>query len=96
MPICSRSSFWKKNWQSRSESLATRLVPWQRSHLFNSPLLFVIPSEAEGSAVSFFAFCWAFLGLGHLQIGDRTFRIMGEAKSVDAISGLELARTYEC
>ena len=29
-----------------------RRVPWQRSSPYNDPLLFVIPSEAEGSAVS--------------------------------------------
>ena len=30
-----------------------RPVRWQRSSPYNNPLLFVIPSEAEGSAVRF-------------------------------------------
>jgi hypothetical protein len=39
-------------WMERASLLLNNHpVPWQRSSLLHHPLLFVIPSEAEGSAV---------------------------------------------
>ena len=54
--------------------------PWQRPPLYNHPLLFVIPSEAEGSAVSF-----------GLTNPDRNSRLSLPLATCPPIIGLALA-----